>query len=247
MVDFAGLQPGPLRPAHPRQRRVRGHDPGRRVHARDVLHGHWSTRAAGVNFYDGQIRVVAPDGERLGPVRTVASTATGSPSRSSRGRTSSSRTCARSAGRASSTARTRASTAWRRSVDSTRRTGWPRHGPRRPTSASTTPWRPRTAAPSASSTSAWRRTGRGSIELLYAAERVRGAGDRLRRSPRPRADDPDRDAHRGRRHGRGAARHADAPLLDRRARPGHAGQPDRRHDQQLRAHRDVGRTGRPAH
>ena len=83
------------------------------------------------------------------------------------------------------------------------------------------------------------------IEMLYAAERmieiVRRPRDHLRR----RAGRPDRDADRGRRHGRGAARNADPPLLDRRARDPHRGQPHRRHDEQPRPDRDVDRSRRP--
>jgi F420-non-reducing hydrogenase large subunit len=51
------------------------------------------------------------------------------------------------------------------------------------------------------------------IELLYAAEH------------------PDRHPHRGCWHRRGTPRHADTPLLDRRARRGHQGQPGGRHHQ----------------
>ena len=73
------------------------------------------------------------------------------------------------------------------------------------------------------------------IELLYAAERwVELATD-----PEITSDDvravPTRGADRGRRDGRGAAGHADPPLLDGRARDAHAREPGRRHDQQLRA------------
>ncbi len=58
-------------------------------------------------------------------------------------------------------------------------------------------------------------------------------GDHVRQGPHR----PDRDADRGRRLRRGAARHAHPPLLDRRARHPDEGQPGRRHDEQLRPDR----------
>ncbi len=67
------------------------------------------------------------------------------------------------------------------------------------------------------------------------------SGDHIAERPH----DSDRNAHRGRRDGRGAARHADPPLLDGRARHPDRGQPRRWHDQQLRTDGDVDQEGRP--
>ena len=52
-----------------------------------------------------------------------------------------------------------------------------------------------------------------------------------------------RDADRGRRHRRGAARHAHPPLRDRRERHRPEGQPDRGHDEQPRGHLHVDQEG----
>ena len=52
-----------------------------------------------------------------------------------------------------------------------------------------------------------------------------------------------RHADRRRGHRRGPARHVDASLLDRQPRRGDEGQPDRRHDEQLRADLDVHQQG----
>ncbi len=85
------------------------------------------------------------------------------------------------------------------------------------------------------------------VELLYAAERwvelATDPGDHLAR----RADGSDRDAHRRRGHRGGAPRHPDPPLLDRRARRGDEGQPRRRHHEQLRARSRCRSRKRPAH
>ena len=74
------------------------------------------------------------------------------------------------------------------------------------------------------------------VELLYAAERLlelasdpEVASPNIRTLPTARPD-------RGRGHRRGAARDLDAPLQDRQERPGHRGEPHRRHHQQPRAH-----------
>ena len=73
-----------------------------------------------------------------------------------------------------------------------------------------------------------------------------GAGDRSGDHVRQLPHRPNRDTDRRRGHRRSAARHADPSLLDRRARHGDQGQPDRRHDQQLRADSDVDQEGGPA-
>ena len=77
------------------------------------------------------------------------------------------------------------------------------------------------------------------IELMQGAETVL----QLSRDPEidlaARACRAHRHPHRGRRHGGGTARHAHAPLLDGRARRDHARQPDRGDHEQLRAHRHV--------
>ena len=83
------------------------------------------------------------------------------------------------------------------------------------------------------------------IELLYAAERwVELATDPEITSKEYRVL-PTADADRGRRLRRGPARHAHAPLHDRRARHPDQGQPDRRHDEQQRPDLDVGQEGGP--
>ena len=74
------------------------------------------------------------------------------------------------------------------------------------------------------------------IEDIYAAERAR----ELLEDPDILSTDIinalDRDHRRGRGRDRGPARHAVAPLLDRRQWPDHPGQPDRRHRQQQLGH-----------
>ena len=70
------------------------------------------------------------------------------------------------------------------------------------------------------------------------------AGDRSGDHLAERPDRSDREAHRGRRHGRGAARHAHPPLRDRRARRPHVREPDRRDHEQLRPDGDVDQEGR---
>ena len=83
------------------------------------------------------------------------------------------------------------------------------------------------------------------IELMQGAETVL----ELARDPEidlaPRAGRPHGGPHRRRGHRGGAARHADPPLLDRRERHRHPRQPHRGHDQQLRAHRHVRGQGGP--
>ena len=83
------------------------------------------------------------------------------------------------------------------------------------------------------------------IELLYAAERwvqlATDPGDHVRQLPHGAHGHADR--RRGDR--RGAARHVDPSLLDGQPRGGHQGQPDRRHDEQLRADLDVDQQGGP--
>ena len=81
------------------------------------------------------------------------------------------------------------------------------------------------------------------IELLYAAERWVELATDPEITSRQLPHHPDREADRGRRHRRGAARHAHPPLLDRRARHRDQGQPDRRHHQQLRRHQHVHQEG----
>ena len=72
-----------------------------------------------------------------------------------------------------------------------------------------------------------------------------GAGARPGDHLAARAGRPHGGPHRGRGHRGGAARHADPPLLDRRERHRHPRQPHRGHDQQLRAHRHVRGQGGP--
>ncbi len=109
-----------------------------------------------VNFYDGKIRVIGPDGAELVKfegkdylehlaehVEPYSYLSLPVPQGAW-------------AGRASSTARTRASTAPRRSRASTPPTAWRRRSPRPSTSATSPPW---AASPS---TPHWRRTGRAS-------------------------------------------------------------------------------------
>ncbi len=83
------------------------------------------------------------------------------------------------------------------------------------------------------------------IELLYAAERwvelATRPGGRLGQRPN-RAH---RGADEGRRDRRGPAGDAHPPLLDRRARSPHPREPRRGDDEQLRADQPVGRQGRP--
>ena len=83
------------------------------------------------------------------------------------------------------------------------------------------------------------------VEMMQAAETVL----ELARDPEidltTRAGHPHGDPDRGRGYRGSASWHADTPLLDRRERGHHPRQPDRGHDQQLRAHRHVRRQGRP--
>ncbi len=82
------------------------------------------------------------------------------------------------------------------------------------------------------------------VELLYAAERAHElATDPDLTEPR-RAHDPDGHRRRGRRRGRGAARHPLPPLQDRRQGHRHQRQPHRRDDEQQRRHLDVAQEGR---
>ena len=82
------------------------------------------------------------------------------------------------------------------------------------------------------------------IELMQGAETVL----ELARDPEidlaARAGRPHGGPDRGRGHRGGSAWHAHAPLLDRRAGHRHPRQPHRRDDQQLRAHRHVRGQGR---
>ena len=84
----------------------------------------------------------------------------------------------------------------------------------------------------------WPTTGRASIEMLHAAERMRGARQRPgdHRHGDPHA--PDGNADGGRRRRRGPARHAHPSLRDGRARPDHEGEPDRGDAEQRGPHRD---------
>ena len=83
------------------------------------------------------------------------------------------------------------------------------------------------------------------IELLYAAEHwvelAHGSGDHQQGIPVLPTETPDR----GRGLRRGPAGHAHPPLHDRRARHSDQGQPDRGHDQQQRRDLHVGEEGGP--
>ena len=112
-----------------------------------------------VNFYDGQVRVVDPDGKRLGKYEP-----TDYPewiAEHVEPWTYLKFPYLKKVGWKGLVDGKDSGVYWpRRSPGSTPPTAWPRRWPRRSTSASTRPWRPRTAARSVSSTSAWRCTGR---------------------------------------------------------------------------------------
>ena len=83
------------------------------------------------------------------------------------------------------------------------------------------------------------------IELLYAAERLGRVGHRSGNHQQRVSGLADPHADRGRGLCRGPPRHAHAPLHHRRARHPHQGQPPGRHDQQQRPHLHVGEEGGP--
>ena len=210
---------------------VRRPDPRRRVLASDVLHGHWWTTTTSVNFYDGQVRVVDPDGKEFVDVRADANTWTTSPSTSSRGPTSSSRYLKK--------------VGWKGFVDGTRAAIY----------RATPLARLNVADGMADAAGAGRRTRRmfaharrasrctrtlathwaRVIELLYAAERAARAGRRpgdhrhdIRTIPTATPTEGVGIVEAP----RGTLTHH---YTDRRERHRHEGQPDRRHDQQQRA------------
>ena len=135
-------------------------------------------------------------------------------------------------------ASTRASTAPRPSPASTWPSAWRRPRRRR---------RSRRCSRRSAATRAgccWRSTGPGSSRWSRTPRRCSSycddpeiTGDAVPRHPAA-------DHRRGRRHRRGDARHAHAPLHLRRERHLHQRQPHRRHDQQQRAHPDGHEEGR---
>ena len=131
-----------------------------------------------------------------------------------------------------------ASTPSRRSPGSTPPTAWRRPRRSRPTRSSSTRWA------ESPSTTRWPTTGPASSRCSRRPRRCVELADDPGTDRQRHPDAPDREADGRRRRRRGPPRHAHPPLRDGRARPHHQGEPHRRDAEQRGTHRDERRQGR---